>query len=82
MTDYNRCYGNFAIENNSMFMTLNRRYQHNSSVFIKDLKTYIDPKIYNNIFADGSLDSMNFWTQVKVSAEVRRKISAKSIPNL
>ena len=82
MTAVNKTYGKFAIENSEMFMTLNRRYQHTGDMKIKDLTTYIDPTIYNNIFADSSIDSMNFWVQVKVDCEVRRKMSAKIIPNV
>lgn len=82
MTAVNKTYGKFAIENSEMFMTLNRRYQHDQDMKIKDLTTYIDPTIYNNIFADASIDSMNFWVQVKVDCEVRRKMSAKIIPNV
>ena len=82
MTAVNKTYGKFAIENSEMFMTLNRRYQHTGDMKIKDLTTYIDPTIYNNIFADASIDSMNFWVQVKVDCEVRRKMSAKIIPNV
>ena len=82
MTDVNKVYGKFAIENSEMFMTLNRRYQHDENMEIKDLTTYIDPRIYNNIFAQSSLDSMNFWVQVRVEAEARRKMSAKIIPNV
>lgn len=82
MTDVNKVYGNFSIENNSMFMTLNRRYHFNQDMNIKDLTTYIDPNIYNNIFADASLDAQNFWVQIKMDCNVRRKMSAKIIPNI
>ena len=83
MTNYNKVFGNFAIENNEMFMTLNRKYEMNKSdTEIKDLTTYIDPEKYNYIFADTSLDAMNFWVQLGIGAKVRRKMSAKVIPNL
>jgi len=51
MTDFNRCYGNFADPNNEMFMTLNRRYEMDENYRIKDLTTYIDPSKFNYIFA-------------------------------
>ena len=83
MTDVNETHGNFADVNNQMFMTLNRRYEGDEDTKrIKDLTTYIDPKIYNNIFADASLDAQNFWVQIKMDCNVRRKMSAKIIPNI
>lgn len=84
MTNYNRCYGNFAIDGNQMYMTLNRRYEldTNSSTLIKDLTSYIDPKKFNNIFPVTSLDAQNFWMQIGVDITARRKMSAKIIPNL
>ena len=63
MTNYNKVFGNFAIPDNEMFMTLNRRYEMNNDLTIDDLTTYIDPEKYNYIFADKSLDAMNFWVQ-------------------
>jgi len=88
MTNYNRIRGNFAIQSNEMFMVLNRSYKPNfagtstGGLTIQDLTTYVDPRIYNQIFADTSLDSQNFWAQIKVDMTVRRKISAKVMPNL
>ena len=83
MTNYNKVFGNFAIEDNEMFMTLNRHYEMNTATGnIEDLTTYIDPQKYNYIFADTSLDAMNFWVQLGIGAKVRRKMSAKVIPNL
>lgn len=83
MTNVNKTYGAFAEEENQMFMTLNRRYEwDNETNAIKDLTTYIDPAKYNYVFADASLDAQNFWIQIGVSIEARRKISARQIPNL
>nr|WAE43744.1 MAG: major capsid protein [Microviridae sp.] len=82
MTNVNQTYGNFAIPNNEMFMTLNRRYSQATGGRISDLTTYIDPSHYNFIFAQTSLDAMNFWTQIAVNLTVRRKMSAKIMPNL
>ena len=82
MTSVNKVYGAFAEENNSMFMTLNRRYEKNSDGTIKDPTTYIDPTKYNHIFADTALDSQNFWVQISSNITARRKMSAKIIPNL
>lgn len=82
MTNYNKVFGNFAIADNEMFMTLNRHYEMSDTQTIQDLTTYIDPEKYNYIFADTSLEAMNFWVQLGIGAKVRRKMSAKVIPNL
>lgn len=83
MTNYNKCYGNFAIPTNEMFMTLNRRYEQNpATLSIVDVTTYIDPSKYNFIFAQTSLDAQNFWTQIAVDITARRKMSAKVMPSL
>ena len=86
MTNVNTTYGNFADEANQMFMTLNRKYEkefeETGKCSIKDLTTYIDPSKYNNIFAETRLDAMNFWVQISKDIKVRRKMSAKVMPNL
>lgn len=85
MTNVNRVRGNFAIEENEMFMTLNRRYEWAASgtwFTIEDMTSYIDPEKYNQIFAQTSLDSQNFWVQIGVEMYVRRVMSAKLMPNL
>ena len=87
MTNINRTFGNFAINDNEAFMVLNRNYELNPSAGtnepkIADLTTYIDPVKFNYIFADTNLDAMNFWVQTKFDIKVRRLISAKQIPNL
>lgn len=84
MTNVNVVRGNFALQNQQMYMTLNRRYEANyeASPTIADLTTYIDPKKFNHIFADTRLDAQNFWTQIGVNLTSRRKMSAKVMPNL
>lgn len=81
MTNVNQVRGNFAIKENEMFMTLNRRYERGAGG-IEDLTTYIDPSKYNFIFAETALDAQNFWTQIAVDMTVRRKMSARLMPNL
>ena len=81
MTNVNQTRGNFAEVNQEMFMTLNRRYEQGTTG-IEDLTTYVDPSKYNNIFAQTSLDSQNFWVQISNKITARRKMSAKVIPNL
>lgn len=85
MTNYNKVYGNFAIQSNEMFMTFNRRYEaevNTGQWRIKDLTTYIDPVIFNHIFAQTSLDAMNYWVQISVDITARRKMSGKLMPSL
>ena len=90
MTSFNRNYGDFAAGESLEHMVLNRNYEvkyiedapkggHN---VISDMTTYIDPRKYNYIFADSSLNAENFWVQLGFKVEARRKISAKLIPNL
>lgn len=81
-TNFNRAYGNFADNDKEMFMTLNRRYEVNPETKrIKDLTTYIDPSKFNYAFAQTELDAQNFWVHIGVDADVRRKMSAKIMPN-
>jgi len=85
MTMVNKVYGAFADQNDQMFMVLNRRYTATltgGTTRIDDLTTYIDPTKYNHIFADTRLDAMNFWVQIGMRIEARRKMSAKVLPNL
>lgn len=81
MTNVNEVRGNFAVQDNEMFMTLNRRYGK-AGLDIEDLTTYIDPSKFNFIFADTAIDAQNFWTQIAVDMTVRRKMSQKVMPNL
>ena len=83
MTNVNKVYGSFADQNDSMFMVLNRRYSHNPTTRrLTDGTTYIDPTKFNQIFAQTSIDSQNFWVQISCDITARRKMSAKVIPNL
>lgn len=83
MTAVNETYGTFAEPNNTMFMTLNRRYEFNATTRrIGDLTTYIDPTKYNYAFAQTDLNAQNFWVQIAQDITARRKMSAKQIPNL
>ena len=83
MTNFNKCYGEFANPDTEMFMTLNRRYEYDKvTKRIKDLTTYIDPAKFNHIFAVEDLSAQNFWVQIGLDITARRKISAKLMPNL
>ncbi len=83
MTAVNRVYGNFAAGYSESFMILDRNYTPDETGdHIKDLTTYIDPSKWNGIFADQSIDAMNFWVQIGIGMQARRVMSAKMIPNL
>lgn len=81
-TDVNETYGEFAAGMPLAFMCLNRVYEENAGHTIGNASTYIDPTIYNNIFAESRLSSQNFWVQVAFDVTARRVMSAKQIPNL
>lgn len=82
-TDVNETYGEFAAGMPLAFMCLNRVYEENTEDgTIDNASTYIDPTIYNSIFAESRLSSQNFWVQVAFDVTARRVMSAKQIPNL
>lgn len=81
-TDVNETYGEFAAGMPLAFMCLNRVYEENNDGTIGNASTYIDPTIYNSIFAESRLSSQNFWVQVAFDVTARRVMSAKQIPNL
>lgn len=81
-TDVNETYGEFAAGMPLAFMCLNRIYEQGKNGTINNASTYIDPTIYNNIFAESRLSSQNFWVQVAFDVTARRVMSAKQIPNL
>ena len=81
-TDVNETYGEFAAGMPLAYMCLNRVYEEGINGSIDNTSTYIDPTIYNNIFAESRLSSQNFWVQVAFDVTARRVMSAKQIPNL
>ena len=81
-TDVNETYGEFAAGMPLAFMCLNRVYEENADGTVANASTYIDPTIYNAIFAESRLSSQNFWVQVAFDVTARRVMSAKQIPNL
>lgn len=77
MTNVNKTYGNFAIAQNEGWMCLNRVFEG-----IDTYTTYVQPHLYNNIFAEKELTAQNFWVQIGFDIKARRVMSAKQIPNL
>ena len=77
MTNVNKTFGNFALIENEGWMCLNRIFGD-----IDTYTTYIQPHLYNNIFADTDITAQNFWVQIAFNYEPRRVMSAKIIPNI
>lgn len=77
MTNINKTFGNFALIENEGWMCLNRIFGD-----IDTYTTYIQPHLYNNIFADTDITAQNFWVQIAFNYKPRRVMSAKIIPNI
>lgn len=82
MTNIDQSFGSFSAYKELAHMAMNRSYEHDSTGAISDLTTYIDPTKYNVAFADAKLSAKNIWVQCAIDCIVRRKMSAKQIPNL
>lgn len=84
MTNFNKTYGNFAIEGNEAFMVLNRYFDPEDGNYKQAINTssYINPNDFNYTFAETSLEAQNFWVQLGFGVQARRVMSAKQIPNL
>lgn len=82
MTNIDQSFGSFSAYRELAHMAMNRSYEHDSTGAISDLTTYIDPTKYNVAFADAKLSAKNIWVQCAIDCIVRRKMSAKQIPNL
>jgi hypothetical protein len=77
MTNVNKTFGNFALIENEGWMCLNRIFGE-----IDTYTTYVQPHLYNNIFADTDISAQNFWIQIAFNTKPRRVMSAKVIPNI
>lgn len=82
MTNIDQSFGSFSAYQSLAHMAMNRSYEHDQTGAISDLTTYIDPTKYNVAFADAKLSAKNIWVQCAIDCIVRRKMSAKQIPNL
>lgn len=82
MTNIDQSFGSFSAYQSLAHMAMNRSYEHDQTGAISDLTTYIDPVKYNVAFADAKLSAKNIWVQCAIDCIVRRKMSAKQIPNL
>ncbi|AXH73118.1 MAG: major capsid protein [Microviridae sp.] len=81
-TAVHKAFGNFAIPNNIMYMTLARRYEYDETTGIQDLTSYVDPNKFNFIFAEADLSAMNFWVQIECDLQLQRQVAARVMPNL
>lgn len=82
MTNVDQSFGSFSAYRELAHMAMNRSYEHDKNGAVSDLTTYIDPTKYNVAFADAKLSAKNIWVQCAIDCIVRRKMSAKQIPNL
>nr|DAT49618.1 MAG TPA: Major capsid protein [Microviridae sp.] len=82
MTNVDQSFGSFSAYRELAHMAMNRNYEHDDTGAISDLTTYIDPTKFNVAFADAKLSAKNIWVQCAIDCIVRRKMSAKQIPNL
>lgn len=82
MTNIDQSFGSFSAYRELAHMAMNRSYEHDNTGAISDLTTYVDPTKYNVAFADAKLSAKNIWVQCAIDCIVRRKMSAKQIPNL
>lgn len=82
MTNIDQSFGSFSAYRELAHMAMNRSYEHDEGGAISDLTTYIDPTKFNVAFADAKLSAKNIWVQCAIDCIVRRKMSAKQIPNL
>lgn len=95
MTAVNELHGDFCEEKKAQTMVLARKFHANALDEINRTKedrefgsnminftSYINPSEYNYAFANSSLTAQNFWVQIGITEIVRRKMSAKIMPNL
>ena len=79
-TNYNKTFGDFAAGESMEYMVLNRVFNTEWNEDIK-ASSYIQPELYNNIFATTGNQERNFWVQIGCKIEARRVMSARQIPN-
>lgn len=80
-TNYNKTFGKFAVGESQEYMVLNRVYDNEYDEKKPKVSTYIDPSLYNKIFATTGSQEQNFWVQIGCGIKARRVMSARQIPN-
>lgn len=81
-TTVNETFGDFATGEPLEYMAFNRSYNIDDEGKLTDATTYIDPQMFNKVFANSTLDAKNFWVQIGFDVIGRRVKSAREIPNL
>lgn len=80
-TNFNKTFGKFAAGEEQEYMVLNRVYETKYGGRESNTSTYIDPSLYNKIFATTGNQEQNFWVQIGARIEARRVMAARQIPN-
>lgn len=80
-TNINKTFGKFAVGQEQEYMCLNRVYETEFGGGISNFSTYIEPELYNKIFATTGNQEQNFMVQIGCGIEARRVMSARQIPN-
>lgn len=81
-TATDKTFGSFSAEEPLSYMAFNRRYEFNEDGTLKTASTYVDPKMYNDAFAETDLTAKNLWVQCAIDIKARRVMKATQIPNL
>ena len=79
-TAVNETHGEFSKLGNMSYMVLNRNFITENAI-IQNGSAYIEPELYNNIFATTGPQEQNFQVQIGAAIEARRVMSARQIPN-
>lgn len=79
-TAINETHGEFSERGNMSYMVLNRNYRVEGAT-IQNASSYIEPEMYNNIFATTGTQEQNFQVQIGAAISARRVMSARQIPN-
>ena len=80
-TNINKTFGLFAAGESQEYMVLNRIYEFKVEGKEGGQSSYIDPSLYNKIFATTGNQEQNFWVQIGCGIKARRVMSARQIPN-
>lgn len=84
MTATNEIHGDFANPDRLMYMTFARTFNQVSDVdhSLERFSSYIIPSMFNQNFADTSIEAQNLWVQLKFDLIVNRRISKRLMPTL
>lgn len=81
-TAVNESHGEFSKYGNQSYMVLNRPFiMSDDSSKIANPSSYIEPELFNSIFATEGPQEQHFQVQIGCRIEARRVMSARQIPN-